>query len=316
MSFKGFIEIMAYVSVAFMAIEIYLTLNKLWKRKHERVVAESISISAKFFSLLPLVVFTIDYIMSGKAASIISNLLIIFFIFVQIAIGAGTWVAEEKNKSFWALLKQALSLESKEVGDLAGALFHPHNAERILKIISQVALADGVLAPKEREFIQSFADSWNIHIDFDHLMKDVSPETVNYDSIRQTMLDFLNESPPHQQAMQLIDVLTILVKIDGNVETKEEMMLEELSGLVNRYIGNVDKSDVHYVAVVPQSEEQERAILNLVPQLSKKQIAGGNAFVTGPFYSEKYANIVCGQYRILNFFSVAILHEHFFEKEK
>ena len=312
--FQDFIKVMIYVSVAFMAIEIYLTLNKLWKRKHERVVAESISISAKFFSLFPIFVFTTDFVIKSLASNnpesylpnILSNLMLIFFIGVQIAIGAGIWVAEQRHVSFWTLLKEALRLEKEEVGDLANSLFHPHSAAKILKVISMVAVADGHLDEKEKSFIKSFADSWGLHVDFNALEKEARPD-VNLDSVRQSMVDFLGESPPKELAMQLVDVLNLLVKIDGNVSSKEEMMLEELTGLVNRYVNDGDKSHMLYVAVVPQSPDQEKSILNLIPKLVKKPIAGGYAFVTGPFFSEKYAQIICEEYRAFQFFSVTVM---------
>ncbi len=306
---------MVYFSVLLMAVEIYLTLNKLWKRKHERVVAESISISAKLISLFPISVFTSDFLLktftSGNPETylpnIVSNFMLIFFILLQIAIGAGIWVAGQRHKSFFTLFKAALRLEKEEVGDLANSLFHPNSAEKILKVISMVAVADGHLDEKEKSFIKSFADSWSLDVDFKALEKEAKPD-VNLDMVRQSMVDFLGETPPKELAMQLVDVLNLLVKIDGNVSAKEEMMLEELTGLVNRYIGGEnDKSRMMYVAVVPQSVDQEKSIVNLVPKLIKRPIAGGYAFVTGPFFSEKYAQIICEEYRAFHFFSVAVL---------
>lgn len=308
---------MVYVSVLLMAVEIYLSLNKLWKRKHERVVAESISISAKFVSLFPVFVFTCDFLLKTVVKdttefipNILSNFMLIFFICVQVAIGAGIWVAEQRHKSFWTLLKAALKLEKEEVAALANALFHPNSAEKILKVISMVAVADGHLDEREKIFIKSFADSWGVSVDFKALEREAHPD-VNLDMVRQSMVDFLGESPPTELAMQLVDVLNLLVKIDGNVSDKEEMMLEELTGLVNRYVNSVENKSggakMLYVAVVPQSPDQEKSIVNLIPKLVKKQIAGGYAFVTGPFFSDKYAQIICEEYRAFSFFSVAVV---------
>jgi hypothetical protein len=62
--------------------------------------------------------------------------------------------------------------------------------------------------------------------------------------------------------------------------------------------------DVFRVAVVPQSPEQENSIVGLLKDLKKEHIAGGWAYVSEPYYSERYAEIISAQYRALNVFSV------------
>ena len=42
--FEKVISLLAFLSIGFSLTEIYLTANQKWKRKHERVVADSISV--------------------------------------------------------------------------------------------------------------------------------------------------------------------------------------------------------------------------------------------------------------------------------
>ena len=46
------VSILAYGAIVFSIVEIYLTLNKLWSRKHIQEVADSISISARVIGCL------------------------------------------------------------------------------------------------------------------------------------------------------------------------------------------------------------------------------------------------------------------------
>ena len=61
-----------------------------------------------------------------------------------------------------------------------------------------------------------------------------------------------------------------------------------------------------FIAIVPQSNEQEKAIVTLLPKLIKKDITGGYAYVDVPFFSKKYATEVMKQYINFNFFTVIL----------
>jgi hypothetical protein len=307
--FNEIISTMAYLSLGFIAVEIYLSINKLWKRKHEKIVAESISIGAKLISLIPVTVFTIDFALSQKWASFTSYLLFIFSVLMQIAIGSGLWVAGGRKKGFWTLFGQSLEQESKEIGDLAKSLFSPNHADKIIEILVRAANIDEVLDKREKEFIQSFAENWNIAFSWDHFKVLDSEKHLNLDQIRQCVLDYLDTHPPVNQAKQLLDVLNMLVKIDDEVSSKEEMMMEEIEGLIGHYVNQTDENADFHVAIVPQNEQQETAIVSLLPKAVKRQVAGGHAYLIGPFYSQKYAEIVCDRYRAFEFFSVSLLSE-------
>ena len=56
-------SLLVYGSSGFVVAEIYLTLNKLWSRKHEPQVVESISPMSKLVGLVPVTVFAIDGLM-------------------------------------------------------------------------------------------------------------------------------------------------------------------------------------------------------------------------------------------------------------
>ncbi len=307
MDFKDIINTMTYLSLGFIVVEIYLSLNKLWKRKHEKMVAESISIGAKLISLSPALIFTIDFALSGKWASFMSYLLFLFSVLVHIAVGAGLWVVGRQKSGFWKLFGQSLQQERKEVGDLAKALFHNNRADLIIEILVRIAQVDNFLDTREKRFIQAFAQSW--HIDFDWKnYEDIAKEN-NLDKIRDCVKEYLDGFPPLPQAQQFLDVLKMLVKVDEEISQMEEMILEEIGGLIGNYVNNQQKTACFQVAIVPQSSEQEQAIQTLLPKATCENVAGGHAYIVGTFYSQGYAEIICNRYRSFQFFSVAVFSD-------
>ncbi len=311
-TFEEFVSELAYFAIVFIVIEVYLTVNKLWKRKHERVVADSISLTARFVSLFPMLVFTIHAYMEENWQGFSYNTLIIFLILVHVAVGSGFWVAGQETKKFWDLVKLSLRMEQKEVGDLAKSFFRPSHADKLIHILEQVAWIDGELDDKEIEFVNSFALHWNINLNWD-ILKGSSDSlrkgSLNFDVLRKSMTDYLSTSPPEAQVLQFIDVLTMLVNIDGNVADAEALMLEELTGLCSAYCHKEQSTSVYYVAIIPQNQAQEDAVLVLTPPLRKSEAPGGYAYLAGPFYSQRYADIVSDEYRTFNLFSATLREE-------
>jgi hypothetical protein len=76
--------------------------------------------------------------------------------------------------------------------------------------------------------------------------------------------------------------------------------------MLNHYVGNGTAQALHVVIIAPQSDEQEEAIATLLPDVRRGPIAGGNGYMVGPYFSEKYAQIICDQYRALDFFTVVM----------
>lgn len=303
--------LLAIIAALMTFLQIYFMINKLWSRKHERVVAESISISAMFISIVINCLFVFQNIIHGGYPQMAANLLWISGSVMTAMIGVGFWVAGSRRKGFLYLLKQALRLEREEATDLAKAFFKPSGADIIIDILGQVAMIDDDLDPKEIEFIESFAEVWGIKVDWDYVEKNFgSKDGVGFHELRKSMTDYLITSPPENQVSQLGDVLKLLVNADDQVTKEEELMLDELTGIIAGYLSGESDSPVYKVAVVPQNTEQETAIGTIIKDLHKTEIAGGYAYLSEPFYSERYAEVVCEKYRSLHVFTVVIQPEN------
>jgi tellurite resistance protein len=229
---------------------------------------------------------------------------------VQAVIALGFWLPGGRRRSLREMFVTALRKESQEVGDLIKAFVRPSHAREVLEIFAQIAWIDGDLDRKERDIIQNFADAWQIDVPWQELQQRAHAESdARFSRLRQLVQDYLLTSPPETQAKQLGDVIALIVASDGKVTPEEETMLAELTGLLSAYASAEVSPPTHFVAVVPRTHEQELAMETLLRGVRRQSMVGGTAFVAGPFYSKKYAELVSQQHRALNFFSVVVDQE-------
>lgn len=308
--FKSFIGIMAYASLGFTVAAAYLKINKIWKRKHNAEVADSISIVGNVIYVIPLSFFALNYISIAHWQGLIDSVIWIASGIVYILIGSRLWVQSHRHKTFWTRLQEVLKLERSEVGDLAKSFFRPSGAEIILNILAHFAYIDRKLTVREKEFIQSFVDTWHMKFDWnEHSRLAVDDQPVIFIKTREKVEHYLDTSPPVKQVSQLIDVLHVLAKIDESVSAQEKLILEEVDGLLLGYLNASDAPARFAVVIAPQNDNQDSAIATLLPDVEKSEVAGGSGYMIGSYYSQDYASMICNQYRALGFFTIEIIHD-------
>ncbi len=303
--FRQILHILVISSVGFSVLNVYLTINKLWKRKHLKVVADSISVAGRLVAFVGGSILGLNLLLDAEWLGGTNRMLFVILAILQTFIGIGFWVESESGKNFFQLLRDSLRDERKESAELAKSFFRPSHAELVLDILTEVALIDEVLDPREREFIQAFADSWKIKISWEEIEKRLAKGQFSYDKLRENMILYLKTHPPHFQTSQLADLLNMLVNIDEEVSEEEDLILAELTGLIHGYM-HAGEAQKHYeVALIPQDKLQEEEMALLLKDISKKsELAGGYAFRLGPFYSQKYAQVICDKYREMEYFSI------------
>lgn len=299
--------LLGILAAIFTLIQVYFMINKLWSRKQEKIVAESISVSALIISIVINGLFVANNMYIHNYPQMMANLFWISSSIIMLFIGIGYWVYANKHKSFWNLILHALKLEKHEATDLAKSFFKPNGAEKIIEILGQLAMIDNQIDPRERKFIQPFADAWGIKIDWVKIEKNYGSQNgIGFYKIRNSMKEYLQSSPPDNQVSQLNNLLILLVQADNIVTREEELILEELGGMIDQYLGNNDQKPMFNIAVVPQNKQFDDAIKSTIKGLSKSKIAGGFAYLSEPYYSEKYAEIISERFRLLNLFTVVI----------
>ncbi len=303
---KQVIALLTSFSLILAVVCSYLQVNKTWAVRHERSVADSVSVSSNLISLIPVSLATIDLCLSLEWRGAISSLLGFMLTIFYTMLGLGWWVPNERKKGFFKLLKKALGHERQHLGDLAKALIIPNGADRIIEVLGRIALIDQSLDDKEKEFIQTFAHSWGIKLNWDEIGDWAeSDEKSSYMKLRQSITDYLDTAPPKEQVSQLSDVLNRLVSIDGDVSSQEVMIISELCGMLADYVNDSGKSSRYEVNIVPQTTDQVGAISAVLGNAEKRSLTSGLVFAVGPFFSKQYADMIRDQYRTLGFFSVA-----------
>ncbi len=304
-TFLALNEFLLGLSVVIAAVSNYLIVNKLWSRRAKRDVAESISISAALLGLATGFPFLIEFVLvdqnwaaAGKAGiGILTGL-------VFVMVGAGLWVTEFRGQTFLQLFTRALNLERKESADLLKSLVQPAGADHLIRVFEAMASVDRHVDAREIEMIREFARRW--HLDPPKLTEGAVEHDGDVIGLRRSVEDYLNVSPPADQASELLDVLRIFVMADGAVSHEEELVLEEITGMITGYMSAVGDKGMHEVVIVPQNDKQMDAVLELFPGITAKTMRGGTVYSVGRFFSPRYADVVCDKYISLGLFTARV----------
>lgn len=304
--FVRFIEFLVAISVGISAVSNYLIVNKLWTRKSHKEVAESISISAALLGLATGFPFLIEFtLVSRNTPSAIKAGMGILVGMAFVSIGTGIWVAENRGVGFFRLFIRALKLEKKESADLIKALAQPHGARQLMEVFKAMALVDKYVDERELEMMRLFAHRWRVQLpDLEAGRHESGGDLIR---LRRSVEAYLAVSPPAEQAQELLDVLHLFVQADDEVTHDEEMVLEEIDGMITEYVGGGEGgADMHEVVIVPQDESQLEAVRALLPGVEPKIVRGGRVFSVGRFFSPRYADMVSEKYIKLGLFTARV----------
>jgi len=204
-----------------------------------------------------------------------------------------SWHATYSVEEFCAFLPSAYAEERAS------------GCDEVVEILWQMAMVDATLDDTELRFVTDFAEHCGLEIDTEAVRK-ARPEGGQTDlvQLRETVIGYLAHKPPHSQVARLKDMLTMLVKVDQTVSSEEDLIVKELNGLLDIYLFDDGVQLAFAVLLVPQSREQDQAMASLFANFARVDTAGGVAYVAGRCASREFADVLCGKYRALNFFTV------------
>ena len=302
--FEKFISVLVSGALIFSVIKGYLTVNKIWKRRKNEEVANSISIVAAMLGfavgfpfLLNSLIITNDYFSAAK------SVVALFLASVFTLIGTGYFVDSNRGKSFFTLLGKALKLEGSESGDLLSDMLRPKGARKIIDILEKLAAIDDDIAQEEIDLIKQFSDKWGIPVPD---LKPGKPENVtNLVELKALVQSYLNEGPDTDVAEGLVDLINMMAEADDEVTDEEAMAVAEFTGMIAHYVSSEKGGDIemYEVNIVPQGDEQMDAVRELLPELDIVKDRGGQVFKVGKYFSEDYAEAVCKKYISLGLYS-------------
>lgn len=306
-SFRLLLLIGIWFSLILTIVELYLIVNKLWKRKHERKVAESQSSLAAIVSIVTGTPFLFHYVRLDDWESFIGEILAIVVSIFIVFVSCGFWLYRaDKRAGFFQLLKSAISLEFKEIGNLALAILRrPVGPDSMVSLLIQIAYIDNEFHQKEREYIENFLRKWNIQLSIDEVISQQnSINTGNFKSLISTVKEYLSILPPEKQVAEMIDTIKELIHIDDSVSDEERMIVVEVNSMLQTYLSEDVEFEKFDVFIIPRSEEQEVKAMTVLFNYKQKLLQGVKVFWVGEYFSEEYAEIICEEYRALGLFAV------------
>ncbi len=301
------LSILVLASLGIGLVRRYLGLNKLWLRKHDKSVAESISVAAILLSIATSSPFLIKNALRHDYKGTANELTFAVSNAVMLLIGIGLWVPNRDRPRFWTRLRTALRLERKESRDLVKTFLEPRAADRIVDILHRVATIDAHLDEREIAEIRRFATAWGVAYDPVQPPKEHTGPG-DYVALRQSVVDYLALGPPPRQVVQLRAAIDSLTKVDGLTRDEEKLAIAELFGLIDHHVTG-ERPVLHRLVIVPQSPAQEDAVRDLLPEAKRTRCSGGDAFVVGSYYSAAYAEMLSRKYRALPLLAVVLSGE-------
>ena len=302
--FEKLIGILVSSALIFSVIKGYLTVNKIWKRKKNEEVANSISIVAAMLGfavgfpfLLNSLIITQDYFSAAK------SVIALFLATVFTLIGTGYFVDKNRGIGFFKLLGLALKLEGKESGDLITDMIRPKGARKLIDILHKLAAIDDDIAQEEIDLINQFAEKWGI--DIPELQPGKVKNVTSLVELKSLVQSYLDEGPDTEVAEGLVDLMNLMAEADDEVTKEEEMAVAEFTGMIAYYVSSEKGGDIEMfeVSIVPQGDEQMNSVRELLPDLDIVESRGGRVFKVGKYFSEDYAEAVCSKYISLGLYS-------------
>jgi len=275
----------------------------MWTRKHDTLVAESLSPIAMAMWISVSLPFVVNYTLQNNWRVVLAyffRLMLFTFLFL---VSIGFWVKDRQHKGVWQKFLKALKQEANESTNLIKALNQPSGKKELLNILYRVAWLDDELNEKERQYIQMFADTWEI--DPSYLFSEPPPEKgiEKLNKLRDEVITYLAVGPSKEQALSLSDVVQALINIDERVTKEEELIGAEISGMLINYASQ-EKTALYGVIIHPTNQKEQEDILALVPDAKEEYILGNPAFIVATFQTAPYAEAFSENYREQGFFTI------------
>ncbi|MEG4943588.1 hypothetical protein [Microcoleus sp. F4-D5] len=290
------------ISVALTAVVIYLNIKKLWSRKHDPIVAESTSVFAQLVAVSTSLPFFIYYCFHKDFNIALENLFRLTAYSFYFLVGIGFWVKDPHYRGGWQKLTNAFKQEASESANLIKALNQPSGKKELLNILYRLAWLDDVLDDKERQYIQMFAETWDI--DPEYLFTEPPPEKgiEKLQKVYSEVMGYIALNPPKEQALSLSDALQALIRVDEQVTEEEELVAAEVSSLLKSYAGK--EETLSYQIIIHPDRQQHKRLLALIPNSQEEYMLGSCAYIVGIFQTRPYAEALCKDYRQQGFFTV------------
>ncbi len=295
------VSIIAWITLALITIESYLRANKVWKRKHKKDVAESISLIAQGVGLITLSFFIASSYIEQSFNGLVSSGIWLSMTMFMVLVGSGFWVTDIRANNFWKKVKLYLMKETSELGNLASSFTSPNEREDIREIILKIALLDQKITSVEKEILDEVLHSWDDSIDYVALEKfsqNHEPSEVHniLSGLNQSISHYLSSSPAGDQVSKLADLIQLLIHSDKQQTDDNKLLITEVLEQLNSYILNSSNVEQYCVLVIPNNQQSLQTIQQAYPDLNSEPNNELPYLIKTGFHTKKMADIYRNNY--------------------
>ncbi len=308
------VSIIAWITLSLITIESYLRANKVWKRKHKKDVAESISLIAQGVGVITLSFFIASSYIEQSFNGLVSSGIWLSMTVFMVLVGSGFWVNDVRANNFWTKVKLHLMKETSELGNLASSFTSPNEREHIREIILKIALLDQKITTVEREILDEVLHSWDDSIDYAALeaFSEIhdSSETHNILSeLNQSISHYLSSSPAGDQVSKLADLIQLLIHNDKQQTDDHKLLVTEVLEQLNAYMLNTSNVERYCVLVIPNDQQSLQVIQQVYSDLNSEPNQGLPYLVKTGFHTKQMAGIYKNNYLKHNCQSYIVIKE-------
>lgn len=285
---------------AVLLLTIYMSLNKIWRRRHEPEVVDSISFCAKVFNVILLIaiVISLSYSFDLIFFLLFMSWLITEFFYALVA--AGLWARNECSSK--DNLKRALRLDRQESFALVKDFLNMSQVEIIYELLCMIAFVDGDFDPAEEKVLRELADEF--YLNYDETIERIKSKFGKMGShllmqeLKEEIQAFI-ETKPKMPRAELIKYYTIrLITADEKVTPEEEAISAEINTIIDKYL-ETHKIKTHYhLLAIPQNQEELNSLeqSRSADKLDKAIHGTSNAYHIASFYSLRVAELTRVEY--------------------
>ncbi|MBP9722549.1 MAG: hypothetical protein KBD64_05250 [Gammaproteobacteria bacterium] len=296
------VGILSIVSISLSTLITYLSINKIWIRKHDQEVADSVSMSATLLAMFQTTAGFILALDSTSIEGIVIGTISLVTGLLYILISIGFWV--NNGLTFRQKLLRAFKMDRTESSAMIKNFIQNTSIDKVFKIVCTLALSDRTIQKGEEKLLREFAKNYSL--DYEKIIQEITNEiqkedTVEIiDNLKKDIESYINTSPPKHVAIWLHDLVEKIIKADGVVSEEESIISEEITGIIASYLSDgKEKPLKYYLVLLPQAVEDEHEVLRINSKLVKSEqpiFGSKTAYILESFYSKKFAQIIREDY--------------------
>ena len=278
-----------------------LLLNRIWPRRGMQDAVAALSPLAILIWLAAAVVCLVHAAQSATWLPLVIWAVHLILAVAALLICSGRWTAHEAGQMGPRGLLASARRELRDWSNPLGLVALPQGAPTLVRLLCDLAYADGSLSPSEREIIFQKSDAWHVERArvLTWLEESKSNRSMALPRLRRTMSMWLSSNPPANQVRIVLNLIEQLVQGDGISDEKELVATRELRAQAEHYIQVDPDAMQYYVVAVPKDQEEFDRVLAACPGVAEAGSFSQDGIVLGVYHTRGIADAARESYEHL-----------------